>query len=268
MGNDIEHTLEIEQREGQTVAFRSDLRKPVVAFGRCAVTGEWGETIGVDMGSISIDVPNTEKGVKIHDDGRVEFTIWEPRVVEQQLSLSRKGLCMLFEYMRDQESPIPSITPELVYQWCVMDPEGGVTTQFVFDAEGKEHEQASDDQAIMGCRELRLLPHGVDNSVLPQYAYSPEINTFYKNGIPIDTMFDAERPLEASTVFCRQNTITMGSTIKPGSLSRALQLGHVTVLQCIGWCVGGITALNDPTAKKCMICVDERGNWRPWKYTE
>lgn len=262
--------LSIEQREGVNVAFRADLRKPEVAFGRCAITGEWGKVVCIDLGNISIESPNTEKGVSYDPStGQVNFSVWDPKVFEQQLSVSRNGLQMLMDFIDNEESPIPAITPESVYQWTAMHTDGSVISQFFYELNGDtEQEQDSSNIRMSELHELRLLPHGVDNDVLPQYTYVPGSNKFFRNGVEIDVMYDGDRPADAVTVYCRHNTITMGSILKPGSLSRALQLGHITVLQCIGWCVGGIDALGDPNAKKCLICVDERGNWRPWKYTE
>lgn len=270
MSSETTSALEIKKREDTNVSFRSDLRKPEVAFGRCAITGEWGKVVCVDLGNLSIEAPNTEKGV-VYDPNtkQVNFTVWNPVVFEQQLSLSRNGLQMLMDFLDNEESPIPAITPDSVYQWTAMHTDGSVISQFFYDENtGEEREQHSGVIRMNDLYELRLLPHGVDHSVLPQYTYVPSSNKFFRNGVEIDVMYDAERPAEAQTVYCRHNTITMGSVLKPGSLSRALQLGHITVLQCIGWCVGGLDALSDPNAKKCLICVDERGNWRPWKYTE
>lgn len=270
MSEQATSALEISQRESIQIKYRADLRPPEVAFGRCAITGEWGKVVSVDLGNLAIDAPNTEKGVEYDPaTGQVNFTIWDPVVFHQQLTVSRRGLEMLMDFMDSQESPIPAITPQLIYQWAVMYRDGSVITQFEFNldsvTENERHSGVIDWEQV---QEFRLMPRGVANDTLPQYTYVPSTGVFYKNGTPIDTMYDANRPEGVQSVYCRQNTITMGSVLKPGSLSRALQLGHITVLQCIGWCEGGIDRLGNTNAKKCLICVDERGNWRPWKYTE
>jgi hypothetical protein len=262
-------SLEIEPRENAEVSFLKGIREPEVAFGRCALTGEWGPVVNLDMGNVFIETPNTDKGV-LYDERtkEVTFTAWKPLPIERQIAVSRQGLQFLMHMMDGAESPIPAITPESIYQWAVMYKDGNVISQFFYDDAFKEQEQNSGVIVWPEVHELRLLPHHADNETLPQYTYVPDTNKFYRNGSEIDPMYVGQRPEGADIIYCRFNTITMGSTLKPGSMVRALSLGHVTVYQCVGWCVGGLAALGDNTAKKCVICVDERGNWRPWRYTE
>jgi hypothetical protein len=52
--------------------------------------------------------------------------------------------------------------------------------------------------------------------------------------------------------------------MEQNSLNRGIQGMATTVLQLLGWKVGGMSGYNPA----CIIAIDDRGNWRPWEYVE
>lgn len=254
-----ENRLDVAPKRPEETMFRDDLREPTISWGRCTITGEWGPVVGLDLGDISVESPVVEKGV-IYDPltGDVTFTNWKPILFEQSLTVSRAGLEKLLHWMDDQELPVPTITPVLLYKWVVMYSDGSVVSQFEVDPETSlEHENSSRLIDFSRISQVSVCPREA-GSELPTYTYDWATNTTYKNGVPIDTEYEGERHADA-TAFCqRKVTHTWGSVMGDG-LERVIQNAHTTVLYLLGW----YTYENGPC---CIISVDERGNWRPWNY--
>jgi hypothetical protein len=257
----MEHRQDIEPKEGKIVQFRDDLRTPQITWGRCLLTGEFGPVVGLDPGDIAIDCPNTDKGVEYDPVTKeVRFTVWEPQIIEQQMTLSREGLVKLLAWMDDQTMPVPTITPVLVYKWQVLYTDGSVLSQYQYDpGSGQEVENNSNliDHSRIG--QLSVIPRDGGPEPLPTYTFVPETGKFFKNGQEIDVHYTeyvhAHKP---KAFYARKVTHTWGSIVGE-SLSRTIQNAHTTVLQLLGW----HTFEGGPC---CIIAIDERGNFRPWKY--
>ena len=169
--------------------------------------------------------------------------------------------------MDNQESPVPKITPASVYKWEAFHQDHSLKCQFEFDQETQtEIENRSDTIQFDSLIEMRVVPK--DNPNLATFMYAPNQDTFFRAGSPIDVYFSGIKPDTAVPIYCRDVTITMGSVVNSETMNREVQVAHTTVLQCIGWCEGGIEHISNPEAKKRIIAIDERGNWRPWRYTE
>lgn len=258
----MDHTQEIEPKADKLVQFRDDLREPTIAWGRCLVTGEWSPVVGLDPGDISIECPRTDKGVEYDPVTKeVTFTVWQPQVLEQQVTFSKEGLLKLLAWMDDQTLPVPTITPVLVYKWQVLYNDGNALSQFQYEP-GTEQEVEVNSREIDFDRvtQISVLPRDTQgDSVLKGYTFVPETAKFYCNGQEVDVDYEFDHFVPgAKPFYCRKVTHTWGSVIGNG-LSRNIQDAHTTVLQILGW----HTYNGGPC---CLISIDERGNWRPWSY--
>lgn len=254
-----EKHLDVPAKSPQETQFRDDLREPTVGWGRCAITGEWGPTVALDLGDISVEAPLVDEGVEYDPNTKeVVFTRWRPVIFEQQLTVSRPGLEKLLSWLDDQAMPVPTLTPVLVYQWRVLYTDGSSLSQFECDSGSNDiRENRSDLIDFSRIQQASIVPRE-PGSDLAGYTYDWPSNVIYRNGLPIDVEYNGDRP-EGASVFCRRKvTHTWGSVMGEG-LSRELQNAHTTVLYLIGW----HTYENGPC---CIISVDERGNWRPWQY--
>lgn len=251
--------LDIPADRPDETLFRDDLREPTISWGRCAITGEWGPVVGLDLGDISVEAPMVDKGV-LYDPatGDVTFTNWRPVIFEQNLTVSKAGLTKLLDWMENQDLPVPTITPVLLYKWVVMYTDGSTFSQYEIDpGTSLERENNSREIDFSRISQITVCPRET-GSELSTYTYDWASNTIYKNGVAIDTEYTGERAPEA-TAFCKRKvTHTWGSVMGPG-LTREIQNAHTTVLYLLGW----FTYENGPC---CIISVDERGNWRPWMY--
>jgi len=250
-------------------AFCDDLRQPKVTFGRCAITGEWGKVAAIDLGDISINVPNIEDGVLYDPDTKeVTFTKARPVIFQNQALISRTGLEKLIAYLDDQTNPIPSVTPELVYKWQVTYTDGSALSQFRTKVGTNDEEEViSSEIDFPRIAQLSVVPNfpAVPRAEgLPTYTFVRETGQVYRNGEVLDLMFDAVYPAEIDIIYARKVNITFGSGMAPNSLDRNIVAAHTSVLQLLGWKVGGLHG----DGPGCIIAIDERGNWRPYEYIE
>lgn len=246
-------------------AFKDDLRAPKVVFGRCALTGNWGKCIALDFGDICMQTPDTERGVETGPDGKLKFTVWKPAVFANQITVSGPGLEMLLDFYNSQENPIPGLTPDLVYMWSVLYEDGRGLAQFCFNADGVLQEHTSADIDISRVNQMQIVSR--KDPSLPPYIFLKETGKFYKDGKPLDTMYDGEYVQGAEIVYCRKVAHTWGSGMGSNGLDRDISNACTSVLQIFGWKVGGLQALvENQDTPGCLIAVDERGNWRPYAY--
>lgn len=264
----MENRFDIPEKGERTpVAFRDDLREPEIQFGRCSVTGEWGKVVAVDMGDIAIECPVTDSGVEVDPiTGEITFTKWKPAVFSSQATFSQEGLRLLQEWMQGRASPIPKIEPVLVYKWVVTYLDGSVLCQYITDAVGNEIEINSREiQWDKGVSQISIIPRFTDEGSLPSFTFVTATGAFFKNGEQIDVDYAGTYPEDAQLVYARKVTHTFGSVVGT-QLARTLQSAHTTVLQLLGWHLDGVSGLETGNQRPCcVIAVDDRGNWRPWK---
>jgi hypothetical protein len=247
----------IEGNIESLIEFRDDLRPPRVVFGRCALTGEWGKCVTIDLGDIGVQTPDTERGVTLDPEtGGAEFQYWKPIVIENQLTVSEPGLEKLLAYMRSQDNPIPAIVPELVYAWQVTYDDGSALRQFKINPDtGEEEEVNSKEIDFSRVVQISITPHF--DPTLPTYTLVKSTGKVYKLGEEIDLMYDKEyHTSETSIFYARKVTHTWGS--QAVGLSRDITNTHTTILQLLGWKNG---------ESRMIIAIDERGNWRPYDYS-
>lgn len=257
--------IEIKAEDGKVPAqpdkavhFRDDLREPKVVFGRCCITGEWGKCVTIDLGDIAVDAPDTSRGVEYDpESGEVKFNVWKPAIFNNQATFSEKGLEILLDYSRSQENPIPAVTPVLVYQWRVTYTDGSGLSQFQAGEAGQEIEVNSAEIERDRVAQVSVLPREVSEDVLPTFTFVLETGKFYKAGVEIDPEYPEAYPEQATYFYARKVTHTWGSIMQQDSLNRSIDTAHTTVLQLLGWEAGD---------KHCIIAIDDRGNWRPWRY--
>lgn len=264
----IEKAVDIPE-DKKLQAFRDDLREPKVTFGRCAITGEWGKVAAIDLGDISIDVPDIEEGV-VYDEAtkQVNFTKAKPVVFQNQALFSKEGLEKLIAYIDSQDNPIPVTTPELVYKWQVTYSDGSALSQFRTSVESGEDEEINSNQIDFG----RIAQVSIVSNFpavgraegLPTFTFVKETGQIYCNGGLFDLMFDGEYRPDSEVIYARKVNMTFGSGMVPGSLDRQIMNVHTSVLQLLGWKVGGLHG----EGPGCIIAIDERGNWRPYEYIE
>jgi hypothetical protein len=252
------------------------IRQPKIEFGRCAITGQFGKCVAVDLGSITVDEPNPKAGYHLNDAGEIEPNAFRPAIFASQVVLSEVGLLRLAAYVAGGESPIPGITPDEVYQWEVQRKDGSAQRQF-YHEEAEEKRVTWDLNTINWDEFLSLTvrPHNMPEGALPFYSYSLVTHDFMRNGVVIDDLdyyHDEDLPVpdddEMKVVYFKKVHHTYGTAVHLGSMQRNFTGQHSTVLQVFGWAVGGIEAVIDPEAKTpcCLIGVDERGEWRPYLY--
>lgn len=252
---------------GNLQSFRDDLRQPGVVFGRCCITGEWGKVAAIDLGDLSVDMPDVENGVS-YEDGVVTFSKAKPIVFQNQATFSKAGLEMLMAYLDSQDNPIPAVTPELVYKWQVSYTDGSALAQFQVNPDTYE-EQEINSKEIDHSRVAQLsivpnFPNVARSEGMPTYTFVSDSGKFYKNGEEIDNMFDAGYVPGAEVIYARKVNMTFGSVMQSASLDRSIQAAHTSVLQLMGWKVGGLHG----DGPGCIIGIDERGQWRPYEYIE
>lgn len=252
---------EVEQKADKITQFRDDLREPSVSFGRCAVTGEFGPVINIDLGDLSVEAPNVDKGVEIDPETKeITFTCWRPVIFETNISLSEMGLVKLLEYLKSQDSPIPAVKPVLLYMWQVMYTDGSVQAQFELNATTQEEEEFHSGVIdFTRIHQISVVPRGI-NSELPTATYVVEGHKFFVGGKEIDVEYDnlPSIPEDVLPYYARKVTHTWGS-VMGAHLTRDVQNAHTTVLQLVGW-------QTPDGLHKCIVSIDERGNWRPWSY--
>jgi hypothetical protein len=169
---------------------------------------------------------------------------------------------MLLDYMASQDNPIPGITPVLVYQWQVTYTDGSGLSQF-FVNPGTDEEEETNSAAIDMSRvsQISLVPRYTTD--LPTYTLVKETGKIFKNGEEIDLMYEGEYVPDSDIVYARKVTHTWGSQMATNCLDREITNTHTTVLQLMGWKVGGLAG----PGPGLIIAVDDRGNWRPWEYS-
>jgi hypothetical protein len=255
--------------EKKLQAFRDDLREPKVTFGRCAITGEWGKVAAIDLGDISINVPNIEDGVLYDTETQaVTFTKARPVIFQNQALLSKAGLEKLIAYMDDQNNPIPAVTPELIYRWQVTYTDGTALSQFrTIPGTNDDEEIISSEIDFTRIAQMSVIPNfpSIPRAEgLPTYTFVRETGQIYRSGELLDLLFDNNYIPDSEVIYARKVNITFGSGMVPNSLDRNIVAAHTSVLQLLGWKVGG---LHGP-GPGCIIAIDERGNWRPYEYIE
>ena len=252
---------EIVQRSDKLVAWRDDRRDPEVTFGRCALTGEFGSVIALDLGDISIEAPDTSKGVTLGEDGSARFDHWRPVLFHNTATFGERGLEMLLDYLRNSDSPIPAITPDLQYGWQVYYKDGSGLSQFEI-VDGEPVEVNSKEINKSEIAQLSLTGHY--DPAMPVYTFVKETGKFYKNGTEIDTGYDGSYDQSYETIYARSTSHHYGSvTLTAGR--RSISNAHTVVLYLIGWKENGLTATD---GKAHVIAVDERGQWRGWEFRE
>jgi hypothetical protein len=205
-------------------------------------------------------MPDTEKGIELVD-GEVKFSLWKPLLYKNQATFSEPGLRMLLDYMASQDTPIPGITPVLVYQWQVTYTDGSGLSQFFTNPEtGEEDETSSAAIDMSRVAQISLVPrHTTD---LPTYTLVKETGKIYKAGEEIDLMYEGAYDSESTIAYARKVIHTWGSQMATNGLDREITNTHTTVLQLLGWKTGGLTG----PGPGVIIAVDDRGQWRPWEY--
>ena len=253
--------MPVEQLNNDTenlTPFRDDLRQPKVVFGRCILTGEWGKCVALDLGDMSIQMPDIEKGVELDPETEaVKFNFWKPLVFQNQATFSERGLQLLQDYLASQDSPIPAVTPILVYAWQVMYNDGSALSQFtmVDDEEVETNSKEIDFDRLV---QISLVPRYTTD--LPTYTLDKATGKIFRAGEEIDPMYEGEYVPDSTIVYARKVTHTWGSQVF--NLDREITNTHTTVLQLMGWKVGGLKG----PGPGLIIAVDDRGNWRPWEY--
>lgn len=260
-------SVKITPPEGNDVMFRADLRPPKVAFGYCGLTGEWAPIVSVDLGDTPITVADETQGVEIGEDGQVKFTVYKPHLINSTLSVSRRGLEMLMNYMDSQDSPIPVIKPNLVYMWRVTFNDTTHVSQFDFDSvTGFEKENEFPIERLHEIAQISLISRDYDERTLPTYTYVHTTGEFFKAGVCIpykELMYDGEfqpdsMPIHFRKVFGNQ------SAIIAGGLCQSIETAKVSVRYLLGWKIDGLQS----NKLGCIIAVDERGHWMPYDYIE
>lgn len=240
-------------------------RPAQVVFGRCCITGQWGKCITIDLGDISINTPNIEEGVEYNPETKeVAFNNWKPVIFQTQATVSEQGLEQMLANLRAQNNPIPSVSPELVYEWQATYEDGSALRQFGVDPETNEPVELNaghiDFDRVV---QMTVLPRYDGN--LPSYSFVRETGKVYKNGEEIDLDYGGTYDPTAPVIYCRKVTQTWGSVMQQDGLNRNIENMANSVLQLIGWKVGGFSEGAGPG---CIIAIDDRGNWRPWEYLE
>lgn len=254
--------MQNEITEREAVLFRDDLRKPEIAFGRCAVTGEFGSVVAIDLGDISVQVPDHEEGVEYDEEtGKAKFTKWNPVVFNCQASLSVTGLEHLLAWAKNQDTPMPTVTPELYYQWIVRYTNGSALAQFKFE-DGVEVETNSSEIDYSNVEEITLSPRRMG---LPTYSYRVSTQKFFKDGEEIDTDYLGAGSTAPMPIYFRRVTNVFGSGMGTG-LNREISVASSSVLQVFGWSENRDLNTIRSTDMPCnLIAVDEFGNWRAWR---
>lgn len=134
---------------------------------------------------------------------------------------------------------VAMFTPTLVYQWMVTYKDGTGFSQFEDEIENNSRDINYDEVA-----QVNVLPQF--SGMLPGFTFVRETGKFFKAGEEIDPEYPNEYPgPEAPFYYARKVTHTWGD------------FTHTTVLQLLGW---------KTETQRCIIAIDERGNWRPWQY--
>jgi len=252
-----EHTFSIPDNGAIPNQFQDNLRPPEVQWGRCCITGEWGQVIAIDPGDIIINAPNVHEGVE-HDGetGKITFTKWDAKIFEANVLFSKAGLELLLQHLNDTSVAPPGVTPELIYNWQVMYDGGEVVPQCEFDEFGNiTQERTKADIDLNKVKQLTLVSYKRPN--LPIYSFNAVTGEFFKNGVLISTDYAQKMPENATPYYARKVVINGSSAIGPG-LSRVVSFANTSVLQLFGWIA--------PAGQCCIIGVDEYGAWRPYKY--
>lgn len=238
--------------------FRDDLRQPEVKFGRCALTGEWGKCVAIDLGDICIHTPDVERAI-VDDSGQITFDVWKPVVFENQVTFSEQGLQKLLAYAQSQENPIPSLTPVLVYEWQVLYTDGSSIRQYKSDPETYEEIEVNSREIDFDrIAQFSVISRQGD---LPNYTFVKETGCFYRDGQLLD--LDYEGPYQEASVTVYARRVTHSYSSQTFGLSREISSTYTNVLQLLGWKVGGLKG----PGPGCLIGIDERGNWRQHEYT-
>lgn len=224
-----------------------------VAFGRCAVTGEWGKCMSINLGDISVQAPDTENGVVSDPDGRVRFTQWAPVTFNTQVTLSEAGLQQLMDQCKSAENPLPTLNPDLVYGWEARYKNGCTVRQFTRHYP-TEVETRYGDLELKEVFEMSLMGRGIAG--LASYSINMEKGKFYQNGQPIDVGYEGDYSEDALPFAARKIVHTWGSEVHDAE--RSVTNAYTTVLYLLGW-----TSAN---GTRCLIAVDNRGSWRPFDY--
>lgn len=250
----------LTETEGVPQAWSDNIRQPEVSFGRCALTGQWGKVVMVDLGDMSIEAPDLTSAVMV--DGEVRFEKWSPVVYNNQMTVSREGLEGLLAYLDSQDNPIPGITPDLIYAWQVSYKNGDGLRQFQYDGD-EEVEINSNQIDKPEVAQLSLVSHFGD-AALPVFTFVKSTGLIYRNGALLDLMYDGEYDPEADLIYARKVHHTWGSQMQASSMGRTITNASTSVVQLIGWKQGGFAS----KGRACIIAVDEQGSWRPWEYNE
>lgn len=257
----ISATGEAQQpKETAIQPWQDNIRPPEVAFGRCALTGQWGKVVQVDLGDISIEAPNPSSAHMVN--GEIQFSEWRPVVYSNQMTVSREGLAALLSYMDSQDNPIPAISPDLVYAWQVTYRDGDALKQYQHEGES-EVEVNSNQINLPEVSQLSIVSH-YDTVRLPTYTFVKETGNIYRDGELLDLMYDGEYDPEADLIYARKVHHTWGSQMVVNTMNRSITNALTTVKQLMGWKQGGLAG----TGRSCIISVDEQGQWTPWEYKE
>ena len=226
--------------------FRPDRRKPMVTFGHCAITGEWGTVVSIDLGDLKIKAP--------------EIPNEEPQdiVYHSQLTVSAEGLRTLLQYVENSDNPIPEIVPDLAYQWSILYADGSGLNQYYYDdTMGQYLTYAFPLDRQSEIKQLSLIPR---IGGLPVFTYNAESSSFYVDGKEVSTEYVPMIPVDTRLpIVATINTINVSSH-GFGGLSRTFNAMH-TATFLLGFIGGG---WGDNTKPRNIIAVDSKGFWRPY----
>lgn len=244
--------------------FRDDLRDPQMVFGRCTVTGEWGNCIALDLGPISIEAPDATRGVTLDEDGNVQFSVWNPYVFQNQLTISPAGLMLLLNWSEGKTASLPEIKPNLVYAWQIMFNDGARMCQYHIDPDtGEEVETNTREVDWSQVSQIDIVSHYPEERTLPVYTFITATGKIYKDNVELDLAYDEPMPEDASPCYARHNNHTYSSLMIQRSLSRDIIVQNSKIYQILGWRVGG---LGSGVNLCCLIAIDEKGEWRAFEY--
>lgn len=250
--------------------FRDDLQAPMIEFGRCAVTGEFGKVAVIDLGALSFEHPDVDKGVDYDTKTKkVTFNNWKPIIHQSHVCLSESGLRRVLEWMGNQANPVPSHTPDLVYQWLVRYTDGSILSQFRMGENEEEEEVRSSLIEFDRVAQCEVIPRELGDTSLPKFALDLRSGNFFRDGQCINEEIDYPGTFDPEVhtlAYGRKVMATFGSHLKPGRMSRTIHIASSSVHQILGWSEGGKAGLHNDARLPCsIISIDDNGLWRPYK---
>jgi hypothetical protein len=258
----IKTTEELLGKTEPTPSFRPDLRPPAIQVGKCAVTGELGKVVAVDLGDLAVTMP--AHWLQDRDSRKYRKVPAETKTINAQVTLSQNGLRLLADWMDNQDNPIPAVKPDRCYQWQVLFRDGSALKELEYDGVGTIVENRFPEERVHEVVQFSY----VDASMrgLPTYTFDTRTGEFWKNGEKIDLDFE-ERYLGdvpgCRLVQARQVHLLFGSSgYGANPLGRDIHVAYDNVLYVLGWKIGPYPETGVPS---CLIAIDGQGNWRSYQ---